>query len=535
MILEFNMTNSQVDLFLFVRSYADYNTFVSTDQLSPVESTVRSLKILQVFKFREKIYSFGLLTIHLLRPVYFISQISNFSIIRERAILSRYIITELHSITLYERYGSVDKVRFVDSFSIMSNGSSFSLIAFSYNRNETDHIAVFPFNPMLHDFEGPTNRCQTVRTLWKADIFNQSGPECNSFSYQGVLSLSRIFSIRKEFTGYHLTDILTENWTRIVDFVPLALDATPGYVFLVLSSNRYFTRYRYSIHFVNENYSVSTHPIERTFTHPNIVDANETVSQIYYYGFTHPRAIITLNQYSYTESIILCPFLNNSCIDCFTTKVYNPNGNFLRYCQWRRGNSLTSGECSIGGSNSSDSRETTLTNQTVNPCFRPTNIQVDYTSDEPTFDLNFDLLGFHSRYADIFPLNFTLVDITTLSFIENCTVVSYNQSKIYLNCNWVNSGQYQLSILMLRRRGPFETEDIDNSVTYSDSFTIGSPKPPKSSFFYILFIILRVCIFIISVIVIVVFHYALVFSLYLQNKNHRKRQKIVSLATRSKS
>ncbi|XP_053206322.1 uncharacterized protein LOC128390602 [Panonychus citri] len=420
----------------------------------------------------------------------------------------------------------------------MSNGSSFSLIAVSYNRNETDHIAVFPFNPMLHDFERPTDRCQTTDTFWKVDLFNQSGPECNLYQDGYFEALS----IRKEFTGYYLTDILTEHWTRIVDFVPLALDATPGYVFLVLSSNSNFTRYRYSIHFVDENYSVSTHPNEATFTHPNIVDANETVSQIYYYGFTHPRAIITLNQYSYSESIILCPFLNNSCIDCFTTKVYNPNGNFLRYCQWRRGNSLTLGECSIGGSNSSDSRETTLTNQTVNPCFSPTNIQADYTPDEPTFNLSFDLLGFHSRYADIFPLTFTLVDIMTFSYIENCTVLSYNQSKIYLNCNWVNSGQYQLSILMLRQRGPFETEDIDNLITYSDPFTIGSPRPPSShgsSSLYILLIILRVFSFTISVIGLIVFHYLLFFSLYFKTKTsvtskHNEIMRNDSFETKSK-
>ncbi|XP_053206328.1 uncharacterized protein LOC128390609 [Panonychus citri] len=214
------------------------------------------------------------------------------------------------------------------------------------------------------------------------DLFNESGPECNSFSQSADI---QTLSIRKEFTGYHLTDILTGNWTRIVDFVPLALDATPGYVFLVLSSNSDVSRYRYSIHFVNESYSTMTHPIERTFDHRNINNLNRTMSQIYYHGFTHPQVIITFNQYSYTDSINLCPFLNNSCIDCFTTKVYNPNGNFLRYCQWRRGSSLTSGECSIGDTDSTDSRETTLTNQTVNPCFSPTNIQADYVSGEPTF------------------------------------------------------------------------------------------------------------------------------------------------------
>ncbi|XP_053203065.1 uncharacterized protein LOC128387817 [Panonychus citri] len=392
----------------------------------------------------------------------------------------------------------------------MSDGSSFSLITFSYNRNERDHIVVIPFNLMLDNFARPINSCQSTRTFWKVDLFNESGPECNA--YRQTVHF-QVRSIRRDFSGYYLTNILTGNWTRIIDFIPLALDATPGYVFLVLSSDSNFTRYRYSMHFVNATYSVFPHPNETTFTHPNIGNANRIISQIYYYGFTHPRVIITLNQYSYTDSIVLCPFLNNSCIDCFTTKVFNPNGNFLRYCQWRRGSSLSLGECSIGDTNSSTSRETTLTNQTVNPCFSPTNIQIDYTPDELTFDLSFELLGFHSRYANIFPLNFTLVNITTLSFIENCTVVRYKESKIYLNCNRVNSGQYQLSILMLRRRGPFGTGDIDNLITYSDPFTIDSP-----SSLYILLIILRVFSFTISVIVLIVFHYFLFFSLYFKTK-----------------
>ncbi|XP_053203053.1 uncharacterized protein LOC128387804 [Panonychus citri] len=345
-----NITNSRVtSIFFLMRSYDNGNSPRGTQQNGYVESRVRSFKILEVFKFREKIYSFGLLTIDRLRPVYFISQLSVFSINRVNVGLERYFYSELHSISLYERYGSIEKVRFVDSFSIMSDGSSFSLIAFSYNRNERDHIAVIPFNSMLNDFERPTNGCRTARTFWKADLFSESGPYCNSFT-------SFIWARRRDFRGYHLNDILTGNWTRIIDFIPLALDVTPGYVFLVLSSDSNFTRYRYSMHFVNATYYVFPHLNETTFTHPNIVNANQTISQIYYYGFTHPRVIISLNQYSYFDSIVLCPFLNNSCIDCFTTKVYNPNGNFLRYCQWRRGSSLTSGECSIGDTNSANSR-----------------------------------------------------------------------------------------------------------------------------------------------------------------------------------
>ncbi|XP_053214465.1 uncharacterized protein LOC128397743 [Panonychus citri] len=492
-----NITNSRANLFAFVQSNGNSINWTIYGH-NPVESTVRSFQILQTFKFKENFYSFGLLTIDLLRPVYFISQISNFLINLEVDRLHRYFYSELHSISFYERYGPIDKVRFVDSFSIMSDGSSFSLITFSYNRNSSDHIEVIPLNSMLNDFEGPAHGCQTAETFWKVDLFNESGPECNSFSQSANI---QALSIRKDFTVYHLTGILTVNWTRIIDFVPLALDATPGYVFLVLSSNSDVSRYRYSIHFVNENYSVLPHPIERTFDHRNINNLNRTISQIYYHGFNHPRVIITFNQYSYTDSIILCPLLNNSCIDCFTTKVYNSNGNFLRYCQWTRGNSLSSGECSIGATNSTDSRETTLTNQTVNPCFSPTNIQADYVSGEPTFDLNFDLLGYHSKYSHIFPLTFTLVHNATYSFIESCSVVNYNQSKVYLNCNRVNSGQYRLSILLVRRQGPFQTLELDNLITYSDSFTISSLP-----LFHVLLRILLICTIIISIIVFFLFY-----------------------------
>ncbi|XP_053214598.1 uncharacterized protein LOC128397859 [Panonychus citri] len=472
-----------------------------------IEPAVGHVRIIQSFKFREYIYSFGLLTFsyQVNVQVYFISRISNIRVAGE---VPHYVYKELHSTSFRQLYGSVDKVRFVYSSSPMVNESFSSLIVVSYTLfNSTSRVAVFPLAPINNNFEQID--CHSTATFWNADILNESSPKC--YNVQQRVE-TEIFMIREDFDGFILENILTETWSQMMDFVPLALDATPGYVFLVLSSDTSLIRFRYSVHFLRENRTLIKHPFERIFNLQFILDLS--ISQIYYYAFTHPRVLITFNQYTYTESIVLCPFLHNSCMDCFTTKIYDQNSRFLRYCQWRRGNSLTSGECSMGSREIPDSRVIGPMGYTVNPCYHISNVSINNDPDAQNFRIDFDLLGFNPAYLSIFPLHFTLVDNTTYSNIENCFITSYDQQRISLDCSQVHSGQYRLSIFMLARRVPHYLARNDSLVTYSEPFAIistpitstpSTPSTPESSSSYNL-LILQVCAFIICVILLAVFY-----------------------------
>ncbi|XP_053214455.1 uncharacterized protein LOC128397733 [Panonychus citri] len=483
-----------VELFYFV-TFSEPITYVY-GTFSPLEPTVHSFHVIHSFRFREYIYSFGSITFTNRMSVYFISRVSR---IRVENGVSYYKYEELHSIYFSGRYDRVDKVRFANSFSLMRNENSYSFLAISLHAVDEAETRIFliPFNRIIDTFQRPIYDCYTTRNFWTALVFNASYPDCFNVSLRPEIEISML---RYDFVGLYLENIITRYWTRILDFIPLALDATPGYVFLVLSAGNRSTRYRYSIHFVDENYSVSTHTYERTFNLRSRI--NLQLSQIYYYGFTHPRVIITLNRYTYTESIILCPFLNDSCIDCFTTRIYHQNSDSFRYCQWTPGRSFLSGQCSTVDQNSPNSRVIRPTGHTENPCFHVTNVLINNDPDAQNFRMDLDLLGFHSTYAYIFPLTFTLVDNTTYSVVENCSVIKYNQSMISLNCSQVHSGHYRLSIVMIRRRGPYNIRNDDNLITYSESFTISSSKPNPSDD---QLIILQVSAFIVSMITLVVF------------------------------
>ena len=136
-------------------------------------------------------------------------------------------------------------------------------------------------------------------------------------------------------------DVLKDRWSRIIDFVPLALDATPGYVFLVLSSDNDYNEYRYSLHFVGLDNLLITHPYERIFIASKPPDPS---TKIYYFAFPFPQVLISINQYHYNEQIVLCPFLHNSCLDCVTTRI---SANTSKSCTWSPEVQDKNGICSI--------------------------------------------------------------------------------------------------------------------------------------------------------------------------------------------
>ncbi|XP_053204693.1 uncharacterized protein LOC128389180 [Panonychus citri] len=461
-----------VTLFSTVQYFGDFSSSYNQQIFRTIEPTVRSFEIFHSFKVDEKIYAFGKLTLSSLNvSICFVSQLSNIIINQN---VDHFNYKELRSISFHPNYGEIQKVRFVNSPSLMSNASLSrfsSLIAVSYYRyTMRDRIVVIPFNLIINDFERQLDGCDTTDNFWDQNIYTR----CLR------IRDAQVWMIRSEFAHMVILNVLNGTWTRIIDFVPLALDATPGYVFLVLSSDSFLSIYRYSVHFLDENYAVTHHPIERVFNHRNIGNVNRAVSQIYYYGINHPRVIININQYSYTESIILCPFLLNSCLDCFTTQVYDRNGFFFRYCQWQA-SSLTSGICSIPDSQSPERRNGTFIQ---NPCFNVTNVRiVNYRPNRTNFNLTFNLIGFHSRYADIFPLTITLVHVTIPSIISRCSPFRYDGSTVYINCDRVDPDAYRLHIVMPRRQSASLVNDRnENLYTYSYNFkTEGLNRQDKKS------------------------------------------------------
>ena len=255
----------------------------------------------------------------------------------------KYVHKELYSTTFVGNYGIPGKVQFISSDLISRNDSSFSnLIGVSYRKNEKDSMVIFELDNFLEQFDqmNQTSCPNTSNTLWPLERLTET--RCISSGVPPRIEATLMFFKKYEPNGHILDNILKDDWNRIVDFVPLALEATPGYVFLVLSSNNEYTKYRYSIHSIHDYESIITHPFERIF---DLSEPPNSQTKIYYYDIPTPQVLISINQYHYNEPIVLCPFLVNSCLDCLTTRFLD-NDQHYKYCSWTNGTTIQSGICS---------------------------------------------------------------------------------------------------------------------------------------------------------------------------------------------
>ena len=243
---------------------------------------------------------------------------------------------ELSFVQFHETYGDFNGIQFVSSDLLTKSDFLFSkFLVISYRQgNLTDSIIIFPFEKILSSFnEIRQEGCQYSDLLWPRSRLDTNMTECL------FANRTRINFIMKklEIEGYIWRNIISGEWNRIIDFVPLALEATPGYVILVLSSDINYTKYRYSIHFIDNSNSTINHPVERIFNlnfHPN------NQAKIYYFALPTPKVLISIDHWHYSERLVMCPFLKNSCLDCVTMKIFDNDHNFLNYCSW------TSGICS---------------------------------------------------------------------------------------------------------------------------------------------------------------------------------------------
>lgn len=254
--------------------------------------------------------------------------------------LPRYVYKELYSTTFRSIYGHIRNVRFVQSNRFDKSDPLFSklLLVHCRKENEQDSIVSFSFHEMLNAYaEMNGENCETTDQLWPVLRYDE-GHSCFS-----TTRTNASLELKKwPFEGIVLENILSPEWGILVDFVPLSLEASPGYILLVLSTDT--TRYRYSIHHMTSSGSIITHPRSTIFDY---AEAPSDLTKIFYYANPIPQVLLTINGYHYSEVLVLCPLLQSSCLDCISTKVHdNVALAFQKFCSWYPSGTGDDGVCS---------------------------------------------------------------------------------------------------------------------------------------------------------------------------------------------
>lgn len=311
----------------------DIEGLLQGTSVTDIDSSMQYLRFIHGFMFEEKTYWFGLQLLENGNLIYFISQLTRYG--------SHYIYKELYSPTFEENYGSVGKVQFVFShlISSISSRSDFSkLLVISYTKDFDDSIVVFSFDKLLKLFdEIDQSTCYYSEEVWSEPVTMRNGSNC-IFTIQH----SSIFMRKKwQLEGFVMENFLHSEWNRIIDFVPLSLVESPNHCFLVLSSDIDYSKYRYSVHFIENFDSPSGLSPERIF---NLAGPPNESTKIYYFPIPVPQALIVINHYHYSEVISLCPMFARSCLECITQPTIN-NEQYNRYCAWTFDEIFDSGVC----------------------------------------------------------------------------------------------------------------------------------------------------------------------------------------------
>ena len=300
----------------------DYSSYT----ISSIEPSFRTVKNIYGFTYFRKTYWCGSQT-------FINGDILHYILEANLTPNNRLNIKELYSSSFLNVHGEMSKAQFVWSNFLDRIGNPLfgRLLFISYrSRYGPDSIIVFSMEKLLTLFNniGKTKNCNFSDIFWSnAMRFAQNKANC-IYSAEADLNL---ISDEWPLEGTILNNLFKGGWNRIVDFIPLALKASPGYILLLLSSDTSYVKYRYTVHYIGVDYSVKTDPYERVFDFSAFPD-NRT--KIYYYDDPIPQVLISINQYHYNEHLVLCQFLINSCLDCITTKVFNSEQSFDRYCSW---------------------------------------------------------------------------------------------------------------------------------------------------------------------------------------------------------
>ncbi|XP_053203105.1 uncharacterized protein LOC128387855 [Panonychus citri] len=393
-----------------------------------------NITTLSAFNHMNKAYSVGRRTHRDGNVVVFVSR----TVVSDQV---RYM--ELGSHQFREVFGDISTVQFVASDYILQRGDfSVAQLLFISYQNSSDEIVAFRFSEIMANFDEFNLRlCAYDFTMWSRGIVTDN-PRC----IESLLSIRLDFPItianlsilphRNVSSQYGLKlwpinnyiriNLDRDGWDKIVDFVALAMTAMPGYLLLVLTADRQYTRYRFSIHYVDSNtFRVTNHPDEVIIPY----NGRHNDVKIYYHDNPIPQVLITMGRFQYHSNINLCPLLSNSsCLDCTTTKYFD-DGENERFCQWTQSEESQLGTCS---SNSSAIPEN-VNGTRENSCVRVTDLYATRSLSNG-FDMDISVEGYGESSALAFPF---LIDFVGTQDVPECQFVRFKDSTVSFKCDQI--------------------------------------------------------------------------------------------------
>ncbi|XP_053203107.1 uncharacterized protein LOC128387856 [Panonychus citri] len=369
---------------------------------------------------------------------------------------------ELGSHQFREVFGDMSMVQFVASDYILQHGNfSVAQLLFVSYQNDSDEIVAFQFSEIMANFdEFDRGLCSFDFTIWSRGIVTDNPTCLRSLIMSRSNRGDRIanFTILPNqdndseyvlklwpMNNYMRINLDRDGWGKIVDFVALAMTAMPGYLLLVLTANHQYTRYRFSIHYVDsDTFRVTNHPDEVIIPYNRRADH----VKIYYHDNPVPQVLITIDQFHYHTNINLCPLLSNSsCLDCTTTKYFD-DGENERFCQWTQSEESQLGTCSSGSSlipkNVNGTRE--------NSCVRVTDLYATRSLSNG-FDMDISVEGYGESSALAFPF---LIDFVGTQDVPECQFVRFEDSTVSFKCDKIpkreneTEGEVKLEISVSR-------------------------------------------------------------------------------------
>ncbi|XP_053203064.1 uncharacterized protein LOC128387814 [Panonychus citri] len=366
----------------------------------------------------------------------------------------RYIDLGFHQFR--QVFGDISTVQFVASDYILQHGDfSVAQLLFISYQNRSDEIVAFRFSEIMTYFDHlNSSSCGFNPDIWSIVNLTRS-PECyesqtrvltnsptriaNFTIFPHLEPASQYLMSIRPMNSYMRINLDRDGWDKIVDFVALAMTAMPGYLLLVLTADRQYTRYRFSIHYVDSNtFRVTNHPDEVIIPY----SGRHNDVKIYYHDNPIPQVLITMGRFQYHSNINLCPLLSNSsCLDCTTTKYFD-DGENERFCQWTQSEESQLGTCS---SNSSEIPEN-VNDKRENTCIRITDLSVNRSSSN-SFDLDISVEGYGESLASTFPL---LIDFVGVQDAPECQFVRFENSTASFKCDKIPEGEFNIKISVSR-------------------------------------------------------------------------------------